>query len=204
MSQDLNQPIVPIVPPVAPVAPPAAPGAPAHGEQTFPASYVHEVRQEAAQYRTKLRQAEDMLKEFEPFKEKATKLEAQNRELRVGSALSETFTKLGVNAKLTRALLRDELGSLDPDHADFSKSLNAMVKKAMEDNPELKVAAAGTQLTGAVRSGSDLSTANTTTPLATDQMSRAELAALRKAGDHEAIAKAQKEGRLKAVLSGQQ
>jgi hypothetical protein len=72
--------------------------------------------------------------------EELAKTRRENLDLKVGSALDAAFTKYGAKPKLTRALLRDEgaLRELDPTSADFQRDLNAIVKKAVDDNPDLK------------------------------------------------------------------
>jgi hypothetical protein len=73
--------------------------------------------------------------------EELSKTRRENLELKVSGALGEAFTKYSAKPKLTKALLADEGGlrDLDPTAADFQRNLNAIVKKAVEDNPELKV-----------------------------------------------------------------
>ena len=180
-----------------------AANAPAPGtvEPTFPASHVHELREEAAGWRKKFREAEERIKTLEPLEKKVPELEGRVRGFQVDGALADAMAKAGVNPKLTKALIKDEISALDPNKDDFSKSLQSIVKKALDDNPELKLSAAGQQT--ATKMGSDITHPQTTTTVSTDQLTKADVARMKAAGDHDGIAKALKDGRLKAVMSGQ-
>lgn len=191
----------PTKPGVPVVMTPAAGPASAQPQEMFPRSYVEELRGENAKYRTErnelAKERESLSKEVERLKP----LEGQIKTMKVDAAFGDVASKAGVNPKLARALLRDEIGALDPSGDKFAESLASLVEKAAKDNPEIKVVqASGTS--GAPKAGSDITHPNTTTPLANEQWSREQLAAARKAGDHEGIQKALKEGKLKGILSG--
>ena len=198
--------------PVEPTTPePAKPGTPViltpaanqpgtpSPQEMFPRSYVEELRGENAKYRTErnelAKERDGLNKEVERLKP----LEGQIKSMKVDAAFGEVASKAGVDPKLARALLRDEIGALDPSSDKFAESLASLVEKAAKDTPAIKVVQpSGTS--GAPKAGSDITHPNTTTPLANDQWSREQLAAARKAGDHEGIAKALKEGKLKGIL----
>ena len=178
---------------------PAAASNPA--QEMFPRSYVEELRAENARYRTTAKEHKEKFDEAAKEIERLRPLEGQIKSMQVDSALSEVISKAGVDAKLTKALLRDEIGALDPASDKFKESLTSLVEKAAKENPSLK-ATVVTGSSGEKRAGSDITHPNTQTPLANDQWSREQLAAARRAGDHEGIAKALKEGKLKSILGG--
>jgi hypothetical protein len=157
-----------------PAAPPVPPAAAQEGKPSFEewmadpvnAEFTKALRKEAADNRVKAqtatKTAEATLRELakslgvevpggdplDPSKlsEELAKTRRENLDLKVGSALDAAFTKYGAKAKLTRALLRDEgaLRDLDPTSPDFQRDLNSIVKKAVDDNPDLKVGQAPT------------------------------------------------------------
>lgn len=184
------------------VAPAGVPGG-AAPQEMFPRSYVEELRQENAKYRTNAKEASTRAEQAEARIKQLEPLEGQIKSLKVDAALSEVISAAGVDAKLTKALLRDEIGALDPGSDKFKDSLTALVEKAAKETPALKSATTptGPKGSGAPKAGSDITHPNTQTPVAQDQWTEEQLAAARKAGDHEAIAKAQKEGKLKAIIA---
>src|SRR5690348_5794579 len=90
--------------------------APASGvpQEMFPRSYVDEIRQSDAKHRVAAREAKERAEAAEKEVERLKPLEGQIKGLKVDAALSEIISAAGVDAKLTRALLRDEIGALDP------------------------------------------------------------------------------------------
>lgn len=181
--------------------------APATGvaQEMFPRSYVEEIRASDAKHRVAAREAAQRAEAAEKEVERLKPLEGEIKSLKVDGALSEVISEAGANAKIVKALIRDEISALDPSAKEFRESLKTLVDKVVKDNPELKVkatTATGSQPSGATKAGSDITHPNTQTPLANDQWSREQLAAARKSGDHEGIAKALKEGKLKAILGG--
>ncbi len=140
-------------PPAAPpaAAPTAAPAAPTQAAQPaaaepkmFSAEYVRELREEAAGERVKRRALEEAWKTVGP--DPAT-VQAQLagasgtiRQLKIDGALNNVFTKHGVVPDLTRAVLATvpEFGKLNPDDADFTKALDAMVQATTTKHPQLK------------------------------------------------------------------
>lgn len=186
------------------VVTPAAPAAQGAPQEMFPRSYVEEIRASDAKHRVAAREAAARAEAAEKEVERLKPLEGEIKTMKVDAALTEVISAAGANAKLTRALIRDEIKALDPASDKLKESLTAIVDKVVKENPELKgkAAAPGTQSSGAPKAGSDITHPNTQTPVANEQWSREQLAAARKAGDHEGIAKALKEGKLKAILGG--
>jgi hypothetical protein len=169
---------------------------PGAGATPFTSDYVHSLRSEAATWRLKFREAEAQLKDAN------SKLVAENHELKVGQAFTETALRLGANPRLTRAILLADghLTGLDPAKDDFIPALESLIQTAMEMEPSLKDKPASTS-SGAVRAGSDITHPNTSAPLGRS-VTRADVAALRAAGQHEEIAKLLKTGQLDAVMKG--
>jgi len=162
-------PATPSPTPPAPPPPSGGKGAPTFEEwvaDPVNAEFTKALRKEAADNRVKAqtatKTAETTFRELakslgieipggdplDPSKlsEELAKTRRENLELKVGNALGEAFAKYGAKPKLTRALLAEEgsLRDLDPTSSDFQRELNARVKKAVEDNPELKVGQAST------------------------------------------------------------
>lgn len=83
--------------------------------------------------------------------EKAQKLEAENRSLKLGQALSRAAKSKGADeaALADSRSFMTEIEKLDPSDDKFAEALEAAVEKAVKDNPKLKAQAA--------RSGNDLS-----------------------------------------------
>ncbi len=117
-----------------------------------------------------------------------TKRDSEIRRLRVTNALSDTFARHGAKPKLTRAILADDgiLDELDPDDTDFTATLDAAVKKAVDTHPELKAGQAPT------RSSGDFNGANGGKP----QLTREDLKTMTAAQ----IVEAKTEGRLDLLL----
>lgn len=115
---------------------------------------------------------------------------AEIRRLTVAAALPAVYGEVGVKPGLTQAVLTADgtLSALDPTSKTFVADLKSAVEKALEANPELRVAPvatrSGTEPTGRTGGG--------------DQLTRADLARMSPAEIH----KATKDGRLKNVLSG--
>lgn len=65
---------------------------------------------------------------------------SQIRSLKVDLALNDVYSKVGVIPKLARAVLESEgvLSGLNPDDAEFSKTLHAAVKKLADEVPQIK------------------------------------------------------------------
>src|SRR5712692_9832185 len=122
------------------------------GNRYFPEDYVHSIRREAANWRTKFRAAETAAG-GDP--EALTKAQAQIRELKVGQALTEAALRLGANPRLTRATLQMDghLTGLDPDKADFLPAIESLVQTAIDNEPGLKGVGKPTTPT---RMGSDI------------------------------------------------
>jgi hypothetical protein len=132
-------------------------------EQTFPASYVHEIRNEAAAYRQRMKVAEAKAADYEKVVSELGVVKAERRDLKISGALNDIAAKLGVNPKLTKAVLNDEgrLAGLDPDGRDFLPALESMVAVALENTPELRGQAPSN---APVRSGSDLTSIGVFSP----------------------------------------
>lgn len=117
----------------------------------------------------------------------------QIRELTVKAALPTVYQELGAKPGLTNAVLQSSgvIAALDPTSDSFTADLTSAVKKALEANPELKIAPV------AVRSGAEIPGGTGSS----DQLTLAQVKELAKR-DPAALEKARKEGRLKNVLSG--
>jgi hypothetical protein len=144
-----------VVTPAAEPAAPAVPPAPVATPETFDRAYVEGLRKEAAGYRTRLatseKQRADILKAAgietpgdtpapDAVQTEFGKLRTQIKDLKVSNALTDMFTKHGVKPVLAKAMLQSQgtLASLDPDDAEFSKTLSGAIKKMAEDYPEIK------------------------------------------------------------------
>lgn len=116
---------------------------------------------------------------------------AKLRALQVQAALPKALAKHNADPDLTEAVLARSgvLESLDPSAKNFTASLDAAVKAAVEGNPKLLITPPATR-TGVEPTGS--------AGAAASQLSREQLAKMRP----EEIAEALKAGRLQAVLSG--
>ena len=169
-------------------------------QEMFPRSYVEELRKENGGYRVSAKEALARAEAAEKAVESLKGVDAKYRGLVIDGAVAEAAAKSGGNAKLVKLFVRDEVSSLDPEAKDFSASLAAIVDKAIKDNPELKgvAQAAAPQVP---KAGSDITTPNTQTPVGDGQWTEAELAQARKEGRHADIAKANSEGKLKAIVA---
>lgn len=199
----------PAPPAAAPPAAPPAPGAPAETEDSLPdwaKASLKKARDEAAGYRTKLRDFEGKtaaerkviaqtlgLDPTDPSDPAALvkALEAKDteiRQMRTDAALTNAASKLGVKLPLTRAVLIAEgsLAALDPAATDFVDKLEAAISAAVEANPELKVGA------HAPRGGSDFKGGQPPVLMLT----RKDIERLSAAGKTDEINKARREGRI--------
>jgi ribosomal protein L29 len=115
------------------------------------------------------------------------------RRLKVDLALNDVYQKVGVKAKTTRSLLETEglLSGLNPDDAEFPKSLHAAVKKLADEYPELKTAQATAPT--AIRSSAPFPGGNNAPP----QLTREDL----KGMSAEEINTAREKGQLNQVLN---
>jgi hypothetical protein len=192
---------VPAPTPAEPIAPttPSAPSAP----ESFDRSYVEKLRQEAAGHRTKHQAAEKRIQDIlkaagietpgdapapEAVQAQFGKLQAQIKDLKISGALSEQFVKHGVKPVLAKAMLQSQgiLTDLDPDDAEFTKTLSGAIKKMADDYPELKAV----QVTATpTRSGSEFKGSG---QQPTVQLTREQL----KGMTPEAIMKARADGQL--------
>jgi hypothetical protein len=164
-------------------------------EKMFPASVVRDLRNESIGYRLRLRETEAKLQESANAAAELAVLKAEIKAEKIGSALTETATKLGIsNSRLLRAALNDA-GTLpnDPNGADFLPALEAAIQTAIEANPELK----GQPINAPTRSGSDLTTINRGPSVEPRQpITRNDLAAMKP----EEIADRYAKGELNALL----
>lgn len=162
--------------------------APAAGK-TYTEDDVRKLRGEAADWRTKLRDAEKkaaddraaLLKALgvnsdgssgtptvEQLQETIQRQAAETRQLRTEAALGSVCGELGLKANLTRALLVSEgiLAGLDPAASDFASQLKEKVAALAAENPELKVSQ------GAARGGSDMGSGGGAPGLTQEQIAR--------------------------------
>jgi hypothetical protein len=162
---------------------------------SFDQAYVNELRQESAGYRIRAKEAEAKAAENANAAAELAALKAEIKAGKIGSALTETATKLGIsNPRLLRAALNDA-GTLpnDPNGADFLPALEAAIQTALEANPELK----GQPINAAVRSGSDGMSTNRAPSVEVRQpITRADLADMKP----EEIASRYAKGELNALL----
>jgi hypothetical protein len=167
------------------------------GRKWFAEDYVKELRNEAAQNRVRARDAEAKLAAGDP--DALTKAQAENRDLKLGQALTEAALKLGANPRLVKATLMMDghLANLDPSKADFLPALEALVQTAVQNEPTLK--GAPTTPTVPTKAGSDITHPNTATPFGRS-VSRADVTDAHRRGDHEQIAKWVASGELDRVL----
>lgn len=137
-------------------------------------------------------EAPDVATLMAQWQEKEAKRDGEFRKLQIDSALGEIYPKHGVIPELARAVLESKgvLSALDPGDAEFSKNLNAAVKKLAEDYPQLKT----TPLTPPPppRSGVDFSNGNGAAP----QLTREEVARM----TPEAVVEARQKGQLNQLM----
>jgi len=166
---------------------------PGRSEPLFPATYVHELRQESAGNRIKLRAAEAQLAVSGP--EALAKANATIRDLKLDAAVREATIKHGADYALTRAILKDGpvYATLDPDGKDFTTALDELVGETIARHGALKVGATSAP----VRSGSDITTSGAVQKA---QPTRADLAALRDGGNPEAVVELMKSGQLDQMM----
>lgn len=163
-------PAAPVVP-APPTTPPAAPGAPTDpfagwdGKiESLPAAaqkVITDLRKENGDTRAAknveservkaiLKAAgietedDDPVKALETARAAATASAAEARTLRVEIALSNAARTHGADESLLVAVLshKGEIAKLDPAAADFTQTLDALVKDTVEKNPKLKGSAA--------------------------------------------------------------
>jgi hypothetical protein len=195
-------PPAPAAAPTAATPPPpvAVPATQANGaeQKMFSREYVQELREEAAGLRVKLREQGEAWKAVGPDPAAAAAALASAtgtiRQLKIDGALNNVFTKHGVVPDLTRAVLATvpDFGKLNPDDAEFTKALDAMVKATADKHPQLKAGQAPPP-PAPPRSGLPLSGGGQANP---SQLSREHL----KAMTSEQIADAVKKGELDQVL----
>jgi len=164
----------------------------------FSAEYVHEVRSEAAEWRTKYRGLEEAYKGLgspDEIKNQLAQRDGTIREHKVNGKLSEVFTKHSAIPDLTRALLQTDpaFSKLNPDDPEFDKTVDSMVKVAVDKHPALKAGQAPPTPPAPPRSGLPISGGGQPAPT---QLTRENL----KAMTPEQIADAVRKGELDQVL----
>ena len=172
------------------------------GRKWYPEDYVKELRNEAVHRRLQLREAEAQLAKAGDAPAQLTQTQSELRDLKVNQALTDTALKLGANPRLVKAtlLMDGHLTGLDPAKADFLPALEALVQTAVQNEPTLK--GAPTTPTIPAKAGSDITHPGTSQIVNSGQVTRAQVANARAAGDHEQIVRWKQDGSLDAMLKG--
>lgn len=102
---------------------------------------------------------EDNANNAETLAEEVTKLQSENRSLKLMQAFNNVVKTEGADDELTWSYLmaKGQLGELDVEDTELSSKLSELVKEAIESKPALKAAEASTSV---AKSGSDMSTSS--------------------------------------------
>jgi len=102
---------------------------------------------------------EDDANNAETLAEEVTKLQSENRSLKLMQAFNNVVKTEGADDELTWSYLmaKGQLGELDVEDTELSSKLAELVKQAIESKPALKAAEASTSV---AKSGSDMSTSS--------------------------------------------
>jgi len=102
---------------------------------------------------------EDNANNAETLAEEVTKLQSENRSLKLMQAFNNVVKTEGADDELTWSYLmaKGQLGELDVEDTELSSKLAELVKQAIESKPALKNAEASTSV---AKSGSDMSTSS--------------------------------------------
>jgi len=102
---------------------------------------------------------EDNANNAETLAEEVTKLQSENRSLKLMQAFNNVVKTEGADDELTWSYLmaKGQLGELDVEDTELSSKLAELVKQAIESKPALKAAEASTSV---AKSGSDMSTSS--------------------------------------------
>jgi len=102
---------------------------------------------------------EDNANNAETLAEEVTKLQSENRSLKLMQAFNNVVKTEGADDELTWSYLmaKGQLGELDVEDTELSSKLAELVKDAIESKPALKAAEASTSV---AKSGSDMSTSS--------------------------------------------
>ena len=102
---------------------------------------------------------EDDANNAETLAEEVTKLQSENRSLKLMQAFNNVGKTEGADDELTWSYLmaKGQLGELDVEDTELSSKLAELVKQAIESKPALKAAEASTSV---AKSGSDMSTSS--------------------------------------------
>jgi superfamily II DNA helicase RecQ len=102
---------------------------------------------------------EDDANNAETLAEEVTKLQSENRSLKLMQAFNNVVKTEGADDELTWSYLmaKGQLGELDVEDTELSSKLAELVKQAIESKPALKNAEASTSV---AKSGSDMSTSS--------------------------------------------
>ena len=189
-------------------------------QDTFDREYVEKLRKEAADYRTKRKEEADRAnqletkmnaiidglkgltgdKDVEQTPEQVIEALTAERDqaaqqlaqMRTDQALTAAATQAGADAELLTLVLRGKgaLTNLDPNDAEFTAQVAALVDAEVAANPKLKATPAVPQSSG--------STPEDTTSPRTGQLTRADMANMTPREINEAVAA----GRFRDVLGG--
>lgn len=102
---------------------------------------------------------EDNANNAETLAEEVTKLQSENRSLKLMQAFNNVVKTEGADDELTWSYLmaKGQLGELNVEDTELSSKLAELVKQAIESKPALKIAEASTSV---AKSGSDMSTSS--------------------------------------------
>jgi len=102
---------------------------------------------------------EDNANNAEALADEVTKLQSENRSLKLMQAFNNVVKTEGADDELTWSYLmaKGQLGELDVEDTELSSKLSELVKEAIESKPALKAAEASTSV---AKSGSDMSTSS--------------------------------------------
>lgn len=102
---------------------------------------------------------EDNANNAEALADEVTKLQSENRSLKLMQAFNNVVKTEGADDELTWSYLmaKGQLGELDVEDTELSSKLAELVKQAIESKPALKAAEASTSV---AKSGSDMSTSS--------------------------------------------
>lgn len=197
-------------PPTPPAQPPAAPAQPTDVASLpdWAQKIIREARDEAAGYRTKanetatahqasldaiakalgLKQDDDPAAVAKVTAEERDAARQEAKEIRVENAVLKAARKHDADPEAltdSRSFM-SKLAALDPNAADFTQQLDAVIKAAVDANPLLRLTAPAPRSGGPVGGGAP----------PPGQLSRDDLKSMRP----EDITKAKAEGRLNAIL----